>query len=454
MYELTMPKLGLDMEAGVILSWSKKEGDPVAKGEVLLNVETDKVTMDIESPQAGYLRKILRPAGAQVKVNEVIAYIGELQETLPASPVLQESVAPIPTQVSVIPITPAAKEIAQQHGVDVAQLTGTALGGRIGRADVERYLAQTTPDKAARRLKISPAARKVCRELGIAVQTAAAIPGSAPNGRILRADVLAYFEKQQAKAAAQTVPPPLGTAQKPTDMAAPQGINVRTATPLTGIRKVIAERMSRSKQTIPHIVLNAKADATDLIAFRARLNAKVHRVYGVKLTYTDMLLKICASALREHREINVALHEQTCFTYEDINIGFAVAVGNNLVVPTLYHCDKLSLLEIARQKAALVAKAQQGTLQLADVSHGTFTLTNLGMFRIRSSAPIINPPQAAILAVGEIYQAPAAVNNAICIRSFLELSLACDHRLIDGVAGAKFMQCMVELLEDPEMLML
>jgi pyruvate dehydrogenase E2 component (dihydrolipoamide acetyltransferase) len=460
MYEITMPKLGLDMEAGTILSWHKHEEDRVEQGEVLFAVETDKVTMDIEAPHAGYLRKILRQAGEQVQVNVVVAYVGELQEAIPDSrshaapvvnPPLPASVTPSLSQANTVPITPAAKEIAQQHHADVSRLNGTALGGRIGRADVERYLAQSPQGKDQQRIKISPAAKKMCREFGIDYQTAA-IQGSAPNGRILRADVLAYYEAQQAIQTAQTMQVPTIKEVAPT--APKEAIKIRTTTPLTGIRKVIAERMSRSKQTIPHIILNAKADVTALVALRERLKAKVTSVYGVKLTYTDILLKICASALREHREINVSLHDQTCIMYEDINIGFAVAVGNNLVVPTLYHCDKLSLLEITRQKTALVAKAKQETLQLTEISNGTFTLTNLGMFRIRSSSPIINPPQAAILAVGEIYQEPAVVNNEIGIRSFMELSLACDHRLIDGVAGAKFLQHIVARIEEPEMLIL
>jgi pyruvate dehydrogenase E2 component (dihydrolipoamide acetyltransferase) len=462
MYEIVMPRLEQSMESGTITCWHKHEGDLINQGDVIFQVETEKITIDVESLYSGYLRKIVRQAGEDVKVLELVAYLGTLAENIPtgiarqsnppesqatSEPVRRESA---PEEKKMV-LTPLAKEIAHAHQVDVSKLTGTGIGGRITQQDVERYLQQTTQKPLSGRIKISPLARRTCRELGLAYQ-AEPIRGSAPNGRILKADVLAYVaQKQAAEAANVGQPQPVAETET---IPASAAINIQSATPLTGVRKVIAQRMSLSKQTIPHIVLNAIADVTALIALREKLKAKVLAEYQLKLTYTDFLLKICALALRKYRHLNASLQDQTCLIYEDINVGFAVAVGDNLVVPTIYHCDRLSLLEITSKKHELIENAQNGKLQLADISNGTFTLTNLGMFRIRSSSPIINPPQAAILAVGEIYQAPAVVNNAIGIRSFMELSLACDHRLIDGVVVAKFLQHIVELIEEPEMLIL
>ncbi|GAK50457.1 pyruvate dehydrogenase complex, E2 component, dihydrolipoamide acetyltransferase [Candidatus Moduliflexus flocculans] len=415
MYEIVMPKLEQSMESGTITCWHKHEGDQINQGDVIFEVETEKMTIDVESPFSGYLRKIIRQVGEDVKVLELVAYLGALDENIPNDIANQNKQ----------PETPMASE-----------------------KKIPMMPVQKQPSE---RIRISPLARKICRELGLDYQTEL-IHGSAPGGRILKADVLAYLAQKQTAAAAQVVqkPPREDVGAVPASAA----ITIQSATPLAGIRKVIAQRMSLSKQTIPHIVLNATADATALIALREKLKTKVLGDIGLKLTYTDFLLKMCALALRKYRQINASLHDQTCLIYADINVGFAVAVGENLVVPTIYQCDRLSLAEIARKKQELIEKAHAGKLQFADISNGTFTLTNLGMFRVRSSSPIINPPQTAILAVGEIYQAPAVVNNTIGIRSLVELSLACDHRLIDGAAGAKFLQHIVELIEEPEMLML
>lgn len=450
MYEIIMPKLGLDMESGTILSWYKEEAEQVEQGEALFEVETAKITMDVEASHSGYLRKIVSGAGEEVDVNTVVAYVGEQDERIPdvtsQKNVVEAEVeqsAPDALTEPKMPITPLAKEIAQQHQLDISQVPGTGPGGKILRGDVENYL-----EDGAIRVKISPLARKTCRDLGIDWNVES-IRGSAPNGRILKADVLAYFEEKQAEVAVEHE-----RIEEDVPVTVEGIIKIKSATPLVGIRKVIAERMSLSKQTIPHMVLNAKADATALIAFRERLKDKVRSLYGVKLTYTDFILKMCAAALREQRVINSSLRENRQIIYEDINVGFALALNDDLVVPTMYQCDQLGLVEISRKKTELIEKARNGTLQLDEMSNATFTVTNLGMFRIRSASPIISPPQAAILFVGEIYAEPAVVNGEIGIRSFMELSLACDHRLIDGVAGAKFLQHIVELIEDPDMLIL
>ena len=203
------------------------------------------------------------------------------------------------------------------------------------------------------------------------------------------------------------------------------------------MRKVIAERMSLSKSTIPHIVLNAKADATNLIQFREQLKEGIQKKFDIKITFTDMILKATALALRENIEVNSSLQDNEYIIYEDVNVGMAIAVEDGLIVPTLFSCDTLDIVDIARKRIELIDKARNNKLGLEEVQNGTFTVTNLGMFGIRNFSAIINPPQSAILAVGEIYREPAAVGEKIEIRSFMDISVSCDHRIVDGAKGAR-----------------
>jgi len=223
---------------------------------------------------------------------------------------------------------------------------------------------------------------------------------------------------------------------------------------LTGIRKTIAQRMSQSKSTIPHIVLNVKSDATNLIDLREKLKDIMAKKYGVKITYTDFILKAAALSLREYLEVNSSFVSDVFTVYEDINVGLAISIEDGLIVPTIFGTDKLELPEIARKRTELVEKARGAKLSLEEISNGTFTVTNLGMYGIRSFSPIINPPQAAILAVGEIYQEPAIVGSRIEARWFVEFSLACDHRIVDGALGARYLQKLVEFIENPIVLVI
>ncbi|TET14422.1 MAG: 2-oxo acid dehydrogenase subunit E2, partial [Actinobacteria bacterium] len=233
--------------------------------------------------------------------------------------------------------------------------------------------------------------------------------------------------------------------------AAPTGaeITIKSSGPLEGIKKVIAERMSYSRSNIPHLVLNVKADATQLIALREKFKKKILKKYGIKITYTDFILKSTAVALRENLEVNSTFSDGNYIIYDDVNVGVAVSLEGGLIVPIIFNCDKLKITDIAKKRIELVGKAREGKLSLEEISNGTFTVTNLGMYGIRSFSPIINPPQAAILAVGEIYTEPAIVNGKIKPESFIDLSVSCDHRIIDGIVGAKFLRRIAELIENP-----
>ena len=408
MHEVIMPKLGLTMESGKIEKWHKKEGDKVKAGEVLFEVMTDKVTIEVESYNSGVLRKILRVEGEEVPITEVVAYIGEEDEEIPQAE--SELAAEDKKKVELKKAEEAAEKVKEVSGI-------SGEGAKI------------SP------IKISPLARKTAKEMGIDYKSGK-IVGSGPGGRIVKEDIIAYSKKKE---------------EAPGGKAAPTGaeITIKSSGPLEGIKKVIAERMSYSKSNIPHIVLNAKADATQLIALREKFKEKILEKYGIKITYTDFLLKSTAIALRENLEVNSTFSNGNYIIYDDVNVGVAVSVEGGLIVPTIFNCDKLEIIDIAKKRIELVGKAREGKLSLEEISNGTFTVTNLGMYGIRSFSPIINPPQAAILAVGEIYTEPAVVNGKIKPESFIDLSVSCDHRIIDGIVGAKFLRRIAELIENP-----
>lgn len=404
MHEVIMPKLGLTMESGKIEKWHKKEGDKVKAGEVLFEVMTDKVTIEVESYDSGILRKILRAEGEEVPVTEVVAYIGEEDEEIPQAEL--ELAVEDKKKVEVKKAEEAAEKVKEVSGI------------------------------SGEGVKISPLARKTAKEIGIDYKSER-IAGSGPGGRIVKEDIIAY-SKKKGKALGEEAAPVTTT-----------GITIKSSSPLEGIRKVIAERMSYSKSNIPHIVLNAKADVTQLIVLREKFKEKILKKHGIKITYTDFILKSTAVALRENLEVNSTFSDGNYIIYDDVNVGVAVSLEGGLIVPIIFDCDKLEILNIAKKRIELVGKAREGRLSLEEISNGTFTVTNLGMYGIRSFSPIINPPQAAILAVGEIYTEPAVVNGKIKPESFIDLSVSCDHRIIDGMIGAKFLRRIVELIENP-----
>lgn len=453
MHEVIMPKLGLTMESGKIEKWHKKVGDKVETGDILFEVMTDKVSLEVESYNPGTLRKILKGEGDEVPVTEVVAYIGTADEEIPdyGEQALPEEV-PIRTESSSstaraeekssdagsrTKISPLARKIAGENNIDISKINGSGPRGRIAKEDIEKFIASEGSGEV-QRIKISPLAKKIAKELGIDMK-AVKITGSGPGGRIVKEDIIAYSEKGDAGPGAG---------------AAPGELKIRSKTELAGMRKIIAQRMSLSKSTIPHIVLNAKADATNLTGLREQLKEGVLKKHGVKITFTDLILKAAAIALRENIEVNSSLQGNDYIIYEDVNVGMAVSVEDGLIVPTIFSCDRLEIIDIARKRIELIEKARTNKLALEEIQEGTFTVTNLGMFGIRSFSAIINPPQAAILAVGEIYLEPAAVGGKVEIRTFMDISISCDHRIIDGAKAAKFLQNIVELIENPAMLVI
>ena len=456
MHEVIMPKLGLTMETGVIEKWHKKEGDKVEAGEVLFEVMTDKVSLEVEAYNSGIVRKIIRAEGEEVPVTEVIAYIGSADEAIPEALAgkitTPETLEAKDTISAKIKISPLARNIAENKGIDISKIIGTGPGGRIVKEDVEAYLpkpAAVGGTEITERLKISPLAKAIAKEMGIDYLKEPII-GTGPGGRIVKEDITAFAEKLKSSAGAQRT----ATSATPSIAIPGAAVKIKSSTPLKGMRKLIAERMFYSSQNIPHIILTSVMDVDALIALREKIKDKVSAVYNTKITYTDFIIKACATVLAEQPNVNSSLVNETQIVYEDINVGLAVAIESGLIVPTIYNADKLSVFEIAKRRAELVEKAKQGKLTIEEITNGTFTISNLGMFGVRIFTAIINPPQGAILMVGEVYKAPAFVGDRIEPKQFMEISVAVDHRIIDGANGARYLQRLKEIIENPELLLI
>jgi pyruvate dehydrogenase E2 component (dihydrolipoamide acetyltransferase) len=416
-----MPKLEMSQETATVVQWLKAEGETVEKGEPLLTVETDKVTIDIESPAAGTLAGICVEPDDVVPVTEVIAHILQPGESLPSTPTAKGGKPSGGRQRA----TPVAQRIAAEHAVSLEEINGTGVGGRITKADVEAVVSK---------VRATPAARRSARERSVELET---ITGSGPRGRIQAADVQAA-----------TVP-------KATSLR--DGVSDVEIISLTGMRRTIAERMTRSAQTAPHISLTVEADMSAAQALRAELNARAVRLDLPRISVTAILVKVCAWALMRHRWVNASLHGDEVHLHKAAHIGVAVALKEGLIVPVIHHAETLGLAEIAARLVDLTERAQQGTLAPAGVSGGTFTLSNLGMYGIRQFTAILNPPQCAILAVGSMVKRQVVLEqegqDVAAIRPMMILTLSADHRVLDGAVAARFLQDVVDVLEHPNLML-
>lgn len=419
MFNIVMPKIGLMMESGKIEKWIKKEGDTVAVGDILLELMTDKVSMELEATDAGILRKIVRQEGEDVPVLEVIGYIGEANEEIPDADKAAETITAK---------EPLKTSVENKENISIPVEKEEPQGGQVA---------------------ISPLARKLAESNGIDIKN---VKGTGPGGRIVKEDVIAFIENKASVKAenivSQTTMPVSEIVQAP---AAAGHIQVKSSTPLKGMRKIIADRMVLSKTTTPHIILTSTACVDNLIALKDRLKTKAKNL-DTDLTITDFIIKITANTLREYVKVNSSLQNDNVIIYDDINIGIAVALEDGLIVPTVFNTDKMSLLEIAKKRKELVAKAMQSKLSLEEISNATFTISNLGMFGVKNFTATINPPQGAILTVGCIYKQLAFSSDEIVEKSFMDFSLAVDHRIIDGADAARYLQRFVELAESPELL--
>jgi len=432
MHEVLMPKLGQTMEEATVARWLKQEGDAVARGEVLLEITTDKATLEVESFHSGVLRKIVAPEGAVVAVSRVIAYIGEADEPVPEAPApsveaASGRAAKAPAAAPSAPATPVleapaggpkvsprARSLAQRELVPLTAVRGTGPGGRVTEADVRAYLERRSV------LRITPTALKLAYQRGVDLL---GVRGSGRRGKIAKTDVIA--------GAPEKVEAPAGQVREPSPM-----------------RRIIAQRMSESKAAIPHYYLVTRADVTELEALRR----EVSRQRGVRMSYNDFLLAACAQALRKMPEVNCRWTECGIESFPNIDIGLAVALDEGLIVPVLRGVDTLTVTEIARVTRELIAKARGKRLTPDDYAGGAFTVTNLGMYGIDFFIPIINPGQSAILGAGQVAEEPVVHLGEIAVRKILKLTLSCDHRVIDGAVAARFLEEVRTGLEHPERL--
>ncbi|HEU0250161.1 MAG TPA: dihydrolipoamide acetyltransferase family protein [Solirubrobacteraceae bacterium] len=435
MTDVVMPRLSDTMEEGTILRWLKQDGEQVARGEELVEIETDKATMTYESDRQGTLRTVARE-GDTLAVGELIARIGE-GATVEASDVSEEG-TPEPAA------SPAAPTVVTPNGAPAQSPT---------RADGER-------------VKASPLARRVARESGVDL---AAVHGTGPGGRIVKADVEGQTGATPAEPATLAEPAPSPVS----DVAAAKGET--TAVELTRTQRTIARRMAESKATIPDFTLTAAVDMRECVELRAELGRlarkSVERAVaddegvgvakgGVAPTYNDMIVKACALALREHPRANGSYRDGRFELHSRVNVGVAVAVtsddptGGALVVPTVFDADTKALGEIARETRSLAQRVRDGQVTPPELGGATFTVSNLGMYGIRHFSAIVNPPQAAILAVGAVAPRPVARKNKAIVRPAMTLTLSCDHRILYGADAALFLTRVRELLEEPAALTL
>jgi pyruvate dehydrogenase E2 component (dihydrolipoamide acetyltransferase) len=415
-----MPALGMAQETGKLLRWLKREGDQVQQGEPIMEIETDKATVEIEAPATGILSGVTAQAGDDVPVGQPVGQILERGEP-PAAPD-PKMTAPAPVEAS-----PVARRMAAEHGVDLALVKPN--GGRVGKDDVSAYLAGSQPvspavqARAAEPMEIgtalrrpaSPKARRLAQERGIDL---GGLAGSGPGGAVLAGDV-------PEEAAAQSGEAP-GT-----------------------VWRIMAERTTASWTSAPHFYLMREVNASGLVEMRARITPAVEKRAGVRPTYTDLLVKLAAVALRDHPEVNASWIDKAIRRHPEINIGLAVGVEDGLVVPVIHRADGLSVGEIAMRRQELVERAAAHRLRPEDLAGSTFTISNLGMYNVDGFLAVLNPPQAAILAVGRIAERVAAENGQPVVRPTVLLGLSCDHRVLDGVRAAKFLDDLVNLLEEP-----
>ncbi len=396
--EILMPKLGLTMVEGTITQWFVKEGEHVNVGDKLLEVETDKLTNEITADTEGTVRSILVRAGETAEVQDLIGIISGEDDDIS----------------SYVPATPYAKKVASERGVDLNKVVPTGYKGVIVAKDVENADVQEV------RIKVTPTARKMAEDKG--VNLAEIYNGS----KIRKADILALEEKQISEEDFET--------ERASSM-----------------RKIIAQRMKTTWAGTPMVTFNMEANMTELINLRERLKP-IYLKEGLKLTYNHIIMKILSRLLIKYRYLNASFEDDTIIYHKHVNLGIAVDVERGLMVPNVKGIEKMTLKEIAGETEKLIEDARTNKLNPDYLTGGTFTITNIGMFGTEYFTPIINKPEVAILGINRIVDKPAALNKEVVIRPMMNLSLTTDHSLVDGAMSARFLREIVDIIENPFLL--
>ena len=424
-----MPKFGMDQETGTVVRWLKQPGDAVTKGEPLLEVETDKVNMEVEAPASGFLTAVSAAPGVAVPIGQVIAVIVGAEE--------RAAVAAAPPEPAARKATPVAANVARAHGVPLDALPADA-GPRITRRDVESYLAGQAAAPAAVTAAVTPdgkvaavpAARRLAREQGIALT---ALRGTGPAGRIQSRDVLA------AVTTADAAPAPAPPTRR------------GSTVPLNSMRRTIARRLTQSAQDVPQFTVTMQVNLRRTLALVDELRRLAGD--GPRPTVTAVLVRACAEALRRVPQVNGSFQDDAITLWDDVNIGVAVAVDDGLIVPVVRAADRLRLAELAAALERLSQRARAGQLTPDDVQEGTFTISNLGMYGVDAFTAIINPPQAAILAVGRaVKQVVVLADDRTSVEPLASFTLTADHRILDGALAARFLGEVKRLVEHPALM--
>jgi pyruvate dehydrogenase E2 component (dihydrolipoamide acetyltransferase) len=447
------------MEAGTVVEWLKESGDPIEAGEMLFSVESDKAITEVEALDSGVLYLPPdTPIGVEVPVGAMVGWILAPGEEAPAVSSQQPAVSQgqaadgrshagealtpegrhgAPTARGVrgelagqpggfVAVSPRARRVAAELGVDLSLVSGSGRGGRIREADVRAAAAVATNGA---RPRVSPSVRRMAEEAGVDI---AAIPSTGPAGRVTRADLLS------------------ATARAPLSLTG-EGPGV-SLVPMSPFRKAISQRMTESARTVAPVTLTTEVDATDLVRVRESLRAELAASGEALPSYNDLLIRIVARALRMHPELNASLDGDRLIGHEGVHIGLAVDTERGLLAPVVRDADRLGVFEISAETKRLIASTRDGSVSREELTGSTFTITNLGMFDIDAFTPIINLPEAGVLGVGRIVAKPVVVDESteqIAVRKMLSLSLTFDHRVVDGAPAAKFLQQIKQMVETP-----
>lgn len=437
--EVIMPKFGFTQEDAQIVRWLKRAGEAVEQGDPIAEVTTDKVNMEVEAPATGILDGLRFAEGDTVPVTAIIAFIRAVDEKLPTidsgrqiadhQPQAESPVASRPSSA-----TPVAQKMAQEIGVDVSQITGTGPGGRVTKRDVET--ASKSGPLIAEEVRAVPAARRLARELNVDLSTVA---GSGPRGRVQSADVKQVADDRQRMA---DRPPSSAVVSQPPTI------------PFTGMRRTIATRLQKSFQESPHIFFDAYIDVSAAEALRATLNERLGKEQA-RISLTAIIAKACGWALARHPLVNSRIEGENIVLLSEVNVGIAVALEAGLIVPVVQDVPHKGLAQIASEIADLAERARNNRLRPQDVSDGTFSISNLGMFGVDKFTAIINPPQVAILAVSRASKqfVPDATDQPVA-RPIMTVTLSADHRVVDGAVAARFLQDVRAALEQPALMLL
>ena len=436
---VTMPKWGLTMKEGKISKWFKSEGDTIEKGEPFFEVETEKITNVVEATANGVLFQIVVAAGTTVPVGTVVAIIAEPGEQperiegIQAGELIEEEAAapgraaPTPAKKSAkkkfVPSSPAARRLAKELGVDIALVEGSGPDGRITEADVQRFHEEGPPAP-----KVTPLAAEMIRQEGLDV---AAIEGTGESGKITKEDVQRVLDIKRREAVVRSV----------------------TSIPFSGMRKSIAENMHASLHNTAQLTMFTEVDVSEMIRFRDMVREEYKNDETVKISYNDIIILATARALKRHPIMNSTLVGEEILLSDAVHMGIAVALPEGLIVPVLRDADKKALLDIAGEARELARKAREGSLEVDEVTGGTFTISNMSMFQVDGVTPILKPPETGILGIGRVKEKPAVYKGEIAIRSMMFLSLTFDHQIADGAPAGAFLDTVARYLQDPYLIM-